>query len=363
MASWIDKLRQQDKRAKLAREMTHSQRAPIESLLGQDALTDWGIGVQQRVSSTFATLVGEAKRYSNLSPVDMGLELALELALEFAGGGMIGRLRKLAGKTKFKIAHEVAQRNAALPVSEGGLGLLPNNTAMARAKAMGFDTPAYHGRVMDDMVDGVIPSAKRGNTIGNMFATDNPNVSSSYAMTTTPNNTVENIKSAMEIDGYSPTNYPILIKQGKKLTDNNDIYDVIPVDELADNLSEYSSKLDMREFFDESEIKQISNEILDNFTPEYAGSSMNSNLSRLFGYIEDHPRYKDNLVGKFDSVNYQDLEAGGNTIVPFSHNQVRSRFAAFDPMQRNSANILAGGFVGAVGLSSLAGLYNQDRYE
>ena len=42
-------------------------------------------------------------------------------------------------------ALDIAQRNAAKPVSEGGLGLPPNNTAMDRAKAMGFDTDVYHG--------------------------------------------------------------------------------------------------------------------------------------------------------------------------------------------------------------------------
>ena len=44
-------------------------------------------------------------------------------------------------------AHARAQRNAALPVSEGGLGLPADNTAMDRAKAMGFDvdTTWYHG--------------------------------------------------------------------------------------------------------------------------------------------------------------------------------------------------------------------------
>ncbi len=40
---------------------------------------------------------------------------------------------------------EIAQRNAAKPVSEGGLGLGPKNTAQERAEAMGFTTDAYHG--------------------------------------------------------------------------------------------------------------------------------------------------------------------------------------------------------------------------
>ena len=38
-----------------------------------------------------------------------------------------------------------AQRNAALPVEQGGLGLHPSNTPMERAQAMGFDTEAFHG--------------------------------------------------------------------------------------------------------------------------------------------------------------------------------------------------------------------------
>lgn len=39
----------------------------------------------------------------------------------------------------------LAQQRAALPIEQGGLGLPPTNTAMERAAAMGFDTPAYHG--------------------------------------------------------------------------------------------------------------------------------------------------------------------------------------------------------------------------
>ena len=42
-------------------------------------------------------------------------------------------------------ALETAQRNAAKPVSEGGLGLPPNNTPMDRARAMGFVDDTYHG--------------------------------------------------------------------------------------------------------------------------------------------------------------------------------------------------------------------------
>lgn len=71
-------------------------------------------------------------------PMDEKVAQATDIGMGFAG------TMKGVGKTPFEIAHEVAQKNAALPVEKGGLGLPKNNTAMDRAKAMGFDTPAYH---------------------------------------------------------------------------------------------------------------------------------------------------------------------------------------------------------------------------
>jgi hypothetical protein len=51
--------------------------------------------------------------------------------------------------TEFEQAHLLAQQRAALLVSQGGLGLAPDNTAMDRARAMGFDTDVYHGTNAD----------------------------------------------------------------------------------------------------------------------------------------------------------------------------------------------------------------------
>ena len=48
-------------------------------------------------------------------------------------------------------ALDLAQKRAALPVEQGGLGLLANNTAADRAKAMGFDVEAYHGTASKDI--------------------------------------------------------------------------------------------------------------------------------------------------------------------------------------------------------------------
>jgi len=48
-------------------------------------------------------------------------------------------------------ALDLAQQRAALPVSQGGLGLPAGNTAEQRAAAMGFDTDAYHGTASKDI--------------------------------------------------------------------------------------------------------------------------------------------------------------------------------------------------------------------
>jgi len=63
----------------------------------------------------------------------------------FAQGGSMPFAPKSAGgtlgtATKILTAKEIAKRNAALPIEQGGLGLPIKNTPMDRAKAMGFFT-------------------------------------------------------------------------------------------------------------------------------------------------------------------------------------------------------------------------------
>jgi hypothetical protein len=99
-------------------------------------------------------------------------------------------------KTEFEVAQETAQRNAALPVSEGGLGLPSTNTAMDRAKAMGYTNPAYHGTSN--------PSLQNLNEL--FYSAKNPNLANEYS------------KSATELDeGYKSTSnvIPLLTNLGK----------------------------------------------------------------------------------------------------------------------------------------------------
>jgi len=64
-----------------------------------------------------------------------------------------------------------------LPVSKSGLGLPVNNTAMDRAKAMGFDTPSY--RAVGDDIRYFIPS-EMGTYGGGIYSAKSPEIAEGY---------------------------------------------------------------------------------------------------------------------------------------------------------------------------------------
>lgn len=110
--------------------------------------------------SLYAEKVVGALRNQNagVAPVIAGGELAnrplttderVSDAIDNLAGAGITKAVKVRPLTVFEQRHLTAQKNAALPVEKGGLGLPPNNTAMDRARAMGFDTPAYHATLAD----------------------------------------------------------------------------------------------------------------------------------------------------------------------------------------------------------------------
>jgi hypothetical protein len=79
-------------------------------------------------------------------------------------------------------ALKLAQERAALPVSKGGLGLPKNNTPEQRAKAMGFDRDTYHGSFRDiKRLDPSVGSTESHAGKG-IYSTDSPeDASRNYA--------------------------------------------------------------------------------------------------------------------------------------------------------------------------------------
>ncbi len=112
----------------------------------------------QRVQASI-DLVGEKKfqemvesQFKKYKPTDQDQEAMLveSVTLNILGRAnrqpeLLQGLPGLRTPAPREEALRLAQQRAALPVSEGGLGLPPNNTPMDRARAMGFADDTFHG--------------------------------------------------------------------------------------------------------------------------------------------------------------------------------------------------------------------------
>lgn len=197
-------------------------------------------------------------------------------------------------------ALRLAQQRAALPVSEGGLGLPPDNTPMDRARAMGFDTPSVHfsrhgidANVLDSGKFAIAPFDSIGTHVG-----------SPQAALERFNNTVgfkvgNPAYSADELKGVS---YPVLIKsKNPKLAPDNKPYAETPL------------------------------------TLELSGKADYGNLRG------SNQKMREEIFSKYDSIPYvNDVEAAGSLSYIAPPQNIRSRFAAFDPTRRNEPDLLAG---------------------
>ncbi len=256
-------------------------------------------------------------------------------------------------KTEFEIRHEVAQRNAALPVEQGGLGLPPNNTAMDRAKAMGA-IDAYHGTASDIRN---IDKSRLGEATGAQSAKDafwaaaSPSTAEGYAHYAANSSPVRNLlqqADAMEKMAHRSktpdvywNKYDDLVRQADELEAairENPLngQNVMPLKILAGKKT--SKDAQGAEFYD-----------------------MEGGVNNL---LKEAKRKKNDFV---ELKNLSD-DAGFNGR-PTDHygilnpSVVRSRFAAFDPFRRNESDLLAGVAPWAIpgGLFGLMMLGNQER--
>ena len=229
--------------------------------------------------------------------------------LPFLSAGMIKKAGKVADAvntpklTEFEQRHLVAQRNAALPVEQGGLGLPPNNTAMDRAKAMGFEDGLYHGGTND------FP-AFRVSDRSNVYATDDPMIADIYANAT---------------------------GRHKALRQVNAEPNVIPL--------MYRGKL-----------AEVSDQ------GPGGGGWYRDNLANQLGIEQTRTMVKDLPSQGFYGVKVTEMEdLGGkqNQYIFPDPSVLRSRFAAFDPMRRHEADLLGYAdprLLGAIAGGGLLGL-------
>jgi hypothetical protein len=306
----------------------------------------------------------------------------------------MGKGAKVAKKTTFETAQETARRNATLPVSEGGLGLPATNTAMDRAKAMGFDTNKtwYHGTDAKDFnsfnpmtylsespseasaygfVDNLInkeralskykinPSTKGHETFapysGILSDINSPEVGKLYA---TDNGVFKYrgegkwdamSKLDVDYDNYNPSTDSMKIVKSNKGEALNSVNENIA-------------------YANETFPRGVGGRVLPLFTSAKNPIELGAFDANIFGKrLGATDSDISNAISKYKNEGYDSINTlsdaasffpdarlllGGipEQKIIFNPNQLRSPNAAFDPFRRNEADILAGVAAAPVGL-------------
>lgn len=214
-------------------------------------------------------------------------------------------------ETPFDKAHKVAQENATKM-----LGLPPNNTAMDRARALGFDMSEYHGTSAGDF-PAFDPSKMKDNVQygGFIYTTKDPAFASRVAES--------------GWSGNSPTVMPVMIRSGKKF----DMAEPVTAEDAA-NVLRVTGQHDRA-----AKIEASGRPYRNGAEFFYWGTGHNlSNPARGAAI---------NKAG-FDVITGDPaLEIAGTPGKPqtaiFDSSRIRSRFAAFDPARINEPDLLAAG--------------------
>jgi hypothetical protein len=277
-------------------------------------------------------------------------------------GGTIKKAGK-AAKTDYEIAMDAAQKNAALPISKGGLGLPANNTAMDRAKALGFDVnaPLFHGTNKEFSAFDVNAGRGKGfNTGANL--SDNPYLANTYATGEGKNVMPLMVRDnpAMNVEAAG-ANWNRLTKSTKLKT---------PTINVLDQDAELLKQLGL---FPETEAiptiaKQGYSKTLNTMFPNeflFDDYFSTDDLAR-FARNEGYDSVKFNNIVDIGPSGMMVTEKSGlpsNNQVIFNPALIRSRFAAFDPFRRNEPDLLAG--IGGASLAGLLGLslLDQQQYD
>lgn len=205
-------------------------------------------------------------------------------------------------------ALDTAQRNAALPVEEGGLGLPKDNTPEMRAEAMGYKTPAYHGTNVWEAEDGrklgdieafnrlastEIVGRKPSIDQMGIWASDRPDASG-----------------AGMYSGSQGAIYPLMLRMEN------------PKATSFEQMARTASNLSTNKALGAGEVPRVSD------VEPYRQRLKEQGYDSLMLRAKEGSPYTEFV----DQTGYVLLEP----------NQVRSRFAAFDPKRKNEADILAG---------------------
>lgn len=207
-----------------------------------------------------------------------------------------------------KEALDIAQRNAALPIEEGGLGLPKDNTPEMRAKAMGYDVPAYHGTTVWEADD--------GRKLGDI-----------QAFNRLASTEIVGRKPSLDQVGIWASDRPDELGAGMYSGSQGAIYPLMlrmenPKTTSFEQMARTASNLSSGEPLGAGVVPRVSD------VEPYRQMLKEQDFDSLMIKAKQGSPYTEFA----DQTGYVLLEPS----------QVRSRFAAFDPKRRNEADILAG---------------------
>jgi hypothetical protein len=217
-------------------------------------------------------------------------------------------------------ALEAASINA-----ETMLGLPPGNTPMDRAKAMGFDTKAFHGtnREFTEFSNSML-GAKTGAKSAQKahFFANNPELSNTYV------NTSNVYKS-------SPPTYADLLKNKQAWKEFNDATDdAAKWDVLEKYGMNYSSGQVMPLMLRQGNVK-----VKDYQGIGYRDETYNDLIKAAKKGKKDSVVFKNT----YDPGPHEGFNVQSDVYAVFDPKNIRSRFAAFDPARANESDLLAAG--------------------
>lgn len=258
-------------------------------IVGQMEAIDRGIRAAGQGNMT-----GVAEAAADIIPAGRLATKGIKALTKGKSTGLLGDVMNIEAPRQKAL--DAAQRNAALPKSQGGLGLAPDNTPMQRAKAMGFDLPQVHySRHGADVNE--LDSSKFAIAPFDAVGTHTGTADAAFDRF---NNTSKNAA----LDEINVMSYPLLVKQGNQMLKDGKPWDEFELSTALRDMGDYN----------------------------------NSQRS----YPEMNTELRNKVFGQYDSIPYiNDVEAKGqisNIVPPWN---IRSRFSAFDPARRNEADLLA----------------------
>lgn len=307
----------------------------------------WETGLYQegRYGTQMEPFGVERNEYVSPESVEPLLQLTGPELVQFMKlKGLLEQPAKSAFTYPQEEAMRLAQQRAALPVEQGGLGLLSSNTPAERAKAMGFDIESLHGTSNPNIqkFDPSMVGTKAGNAFDNyMWSTTSPDAATGYSLN------MKSYEALPEVVNLKEQKNDIL-KQISKAFEEKDSEKVGDLRKQLNSIADKESTI-----FDTFKQGQILSEgstvyplalQRQEFMPyDASGKSWMRANKPAIEQSQDLGYQGVQINNVIDNPNAFMGNAPATTFATENPDLLRSRFAAFDPFRRTAATAAAMG--------------------